>query len=212
MKPRFDRKRLRIPRILAPLLALLGCTTTGEIDQRPAYVRRGEGMAIGRVRVRFNDKFYTKECTVCLRGTAPADHSPAERCVALNANGILFVPLPPGRARLSTLSCGDASHQIPNASFDLPQGTAYFGDVVIEWKEATLGKGGGAIMAAGAVTGGLVGLAVGWTIASSLRKPGRFVVSLDDDDNPYGVVNAYRQYVHDPRAPVSRHLVELEEE
>jgi len=52
--------------LVAAVGLLAGCVTRTYRDFKTEDLKSGEAVAIGRVRVRFNGQFYTKECSVCI--------------------------------------------------------------------------------------------------------------------------------------------------
>ena len=114
---------------LAALLLLSSCATPTHSDFRVAQVKPGEGVAIGHVRVHYNGKPFTKNCSICFNGASGP-------CDKLTDDGLVFQPLPTGTNALRRISCFDSSsygHTIEDAAFVQPVGAVYFGDVTIEW-------------------------------------------------------------------------------
>lgn len=97
-------------------------------------LKPGEAVAIGRINILYNGQKKNKDCAVCLNST----NGP---CQKLDEDGIVFISLPRGVARLRRIACMDVSGQhynIEEANFPMQDGVNYFGDIEIEWKN----KGG----------------------------------------------------------------------
>jgi hypothetical protein len=200
---------LSVTAVAAVLAALSGCVTTTSRGFKTSDVRPGEGVAIGRVRVRYNETPYTKECSICFSSNDPSSGYDAtsdihkQPCRKLEADGLVFQPLAWGTAKLERIQCGAAHHFIRDASFVVPDGVVYFGDVVVTWDWDDEDEERGLQV----LTGVLLGSAV--MAASEMRNDGQITLSLDDDDNPGGVIRAYREHIQDPAAKVYASLIEL---
>lgn len=107
---------------------LSGCATTYK-DFKPSQVKPEEGVAIGKVNIKYNGKDFNKECAVCLNSV----NGP---CQNLTPEGFVFKNIPKGEASLRRIACKDTSLQHYNmngATFQVVEGTNYFGNVEIEW-------------------------------------------------------------------------------
>jgi len=177
--------------VSAPALALFllsGCATTYR-EFRVADVKPGQGVAIGRVHVHYNDKNFTKECSICF-------NSASGPCQKLTDAGLVFQALPTGISSVKRIACLDGSvhhHTIQHASFVQPNGTVYFGDITIEW----INSGG---LKATAMFG-LVG-----AVIDESREDGRIQQMIVDSDGASQVVAAFRDQIGDPKAIVYQSL------
>src|SRR4051812_2654904 len=106
-----DRRTLRLT-MPAMGLALTACATaTTYHDFKPSDVQSGEGVAIGRVHIRFSDDAppsRNKDCSICFAGGTPATsqeqgRAPGNRCQHLEPEGFLFMALAQGPARMESI-------------------------------------------------------------------------------------------------------------
>jgi len=169
------------------LVLFSGCATTHR-DFRAADVKPGQGVAIGRVHVRYNDKTFTNQCFICL-------NSANGPCQKLTEDGLVFQPLPTGTASLKRIACVDVSlqhHTIEHAAFVQPSGTVYFGDVTIEWANS------GGLKATAMF--GLVG-----ALVDESSEDGQIQVTVDGD-GASRVIGSFRAHIGDPKAVVYQSL------
>lgn len=111
----------------------LGCASTYK-DFKTEKVKYNEGIAIGKVDIKYNGKKFNPKCSVCLNSV----NGP---CQKLTDNGFIFQNIPKGNTTLSRIVCKDVSLQhynITNANFQVDDQVTYFGHVEIEWQN----KGG----------------------------------------------------------------------
>lgn len=118
--------------ILATLAVLglitSGCATTYK-DFKTADIKPTDGVAIGKVNIKYNGKNLNKECAVCLNSI----NGP---CQNLTDEGLVFKNIPKGEASIRRIACKDTSLQhynIQGANFQVQDGVNYFGHVDIEW-------------------------------------------------------------------------------
>lgn len=107
-----------------------GCATTYK-DFKLSNVKPSEGVAIGKVNIKYNGRVLNKECAVCLGSTAGGGN-----CQNLTDEGIVFISLPTGEANIRRIACKDTSIQhfnLSGAKFQVGNGLTYFGQVDFEW-------------------------------------------------------------------------------
>lgn len=140
-------------------------------------VGSGEAVAFGRIKILHNGKDVTEGANVII-------DAPSTGIVRwqyqLDRDGVIVAQLPTGNHSVTHIivESGLSQHRFETGelSFDLPEGRKvyYLGDVTMDWR----GAGAAAsvpLMVAGAVTGGVMGAALGSTITQ-----GGIVVSVDD--------------------------------
>lgn len=107
---------------------LSGCATTYK-DFKTSEIKANEGVAIGKVNIKYNGKDMNKDCAICLNSI----NGP---CQNLTEDGIVFKNIPKGDATLRRVVCKDSSMQhynIEGAKFVVADDINYFGEVNIEW-------------------------------------------------------------------------------
>lgn len=171
------------------VVGLSGCATTYK-DFKVADVKPTEGVAIGKVNIKYNGKDFNSECAVCLNSV----NGP---CQNLTENGIVFKNIPKGEATLRRIACKDTSLQhynINGATFQVADnGVTYFGQVDIEWAN----KGG---FKASDMFG-----AIGAAISES-SNDGTIKMSVKDG-NISDVVKAYEQHTKQEKIKTTKSLV-----
>ena len=107
---------------------LAGCATTYK-ELRPDQIKSGQGVAVGKITVLYNDQPYTGNCAVCLNSV----NGP---CQKLEDNGIVFIPVQAGEGSVRRVVCKDVSPQhynIEGATFTVQKDVTYFGDITLQW-------------------------------------------------------------------------------
>lgn len=112
---------------LAAALMAAGCATTAA-DFRLASIGPEEGAIVGRLKVLYNGKSYTQNCSIELGGAS----------YKLDASGLVFFKTKRGPVPLGTVSCLDTSryhYQFEGARLVVEGGgvVTYFGDATITW-------------------------------------------------------------------------------
>lgn len=171
-------------------LYLSGCATTYK-DFKPTEVKPNEGVAIGKVNIKYNGKDMNKECAVCLNSI----NGP---CQNLTDEGFIFKNVPKGESSIRRIACKDTSLQHYNlngAIFQVAEGINYFGQVDIEWAN----KGG---FKAGDMFG-----AIGAVISES-SNDGTVKMSVKDG-NMNEVVKAYEQQTKQEKIRANKSIVKV---
>lgn len=121
-------KRLSILFFGLAALVITGCATTYK-DFKPSKVKPDEGVAIGKVNIKYNGKDFNKECAVCLNSV----NGP---CQNLTEEGLIFQNIKKGESSVRRIACKDTSmhhYNIDGANFTQADGVTYFGQVEVEW-------------------------------------------------------------------------------
>ena len=108
---------------------LCSCATSTYKDFKVSQVVENEGVAIGKVNIKYNGKDSNKECFVCLDSV----NGP---CQKLTEEGFVFLNTSKGAASIRRIACKDTSMQhynIEGANFTQSDGVTYFGNVDIAW-------------------------------------------------------------------------------
>lgn len=182
--------QLKLFPILALGLFLAGCATTYK-DFKTAYIKPNEGVAIGKVNIKYNGKDLNKECAVCLNSV----NGP---CQNLTDEGLVFKNIPKGEASIRRIACKDTSLQHYNmsgANFQVGEGVTYFGQVDIDWAN----KGG---FKASDMFG-----AIGAAISES-SNDGTIKMSVKDG-NIAEVVKAYEQQTKQEKIKATKSLAKV---
>ena len=164
--------------LVLSVLLISGCTTTYK-DFKSSNVRSGEGVAIGKVNVKYNGKNMNRQCAICL-------NSANGPCQGLTDEGFVIQNVPVGDASIRRVVCKDTSLQhynIDQASFLQKDGVTYFGQVDIDWANA-----------GGFKTTDLFGL-IGALISES-KNDGSIKMTVSTGD-PSATLKAYQKVTHE---------------
>jgi hypothetical protein len=120
--------------LLFVCLNLVSCASTYK-DFRTKEVSYKEGVAIGKINIKYNGIKYNKECAACFY-TTKGTGGP---CQMLTDEGYVFIALLKGETKLGRVQCKDTSiyHYNPiGALFTVGEDVTYFGEVNIDWENA----------------------------------------------------------------------------
>jgi hypothetical protein len=108
---------------------LVGCAAKTYKDFNPANLKPDEGIAIGKVAIKYNGKDLNTDCFICF-------NSANGPCQKLTNEGYVFQNVKKDGASISRVACKDSSMQhynVTGATFTQGNSITYFGEVKIEW-------------------------------------------------------------------------------
>ena len=111
-----------------PIFLFTGCATTYK-DFKLERVKEGEGIAIGKINIKYNGENFNKNCDVSFG----SKYGPNQK---LTEEGLMFLALEKGETNISRIQCVDTSihhYNISGATFTQDDGVTYFGQIEIEW-------------------------------------------------------------------------------
>jgi hypothetical protein len=118
--------------LITTSLMFVSCASTYK-EFRTKEVNYKEGIAIGKINIKYNGNKYNKECAACFY-SIKGNGGP---CQMLTDEGYVFIAVLKGETSLGRIQCKDTSvyHYNPiGAVFNVGDDVTYFGEVNIDWE------------------------------------------------------------------------------